>query len=41
MDESGDGIKEWIKGQNEREMRLKLCQSPGGTEEMSEVWRRC
>ena len=34
MNESGDGIKEWVKGWNKRETRLKLCQSPGGMEEM-------
>ena len=26
MNESGDRIKEQVKGQNESEMRLKLCQ---------------
>ena len=29
--------KEQIKGWNEREMRSKLCWSPGGTEEMLKV----
>ena len=39
MNEGGgsDGIREWIKGWNEREMRLKLCWSPGGTEEVLKV----
>ena len=29
--------KEWIKGWNKRETGLKLCQSPGGMEEMLKV----
>ena len=32
-----DGLKEWIEGQNEREMRSKLCRSLEGMKEMSEV----